>query len=97
MSQRPLLSVIAPLIAGVLTHDDHLAAVACPDGAGVTAEVTRRTTAKIVDRQTPYETLLAYSWSGFRISFCEVQPLEVGGPGPVQRLAGPPGAGAGSG
>ena len=27
----------------------------------------------------------------FSVSCCEVQPLQVGGPGPVQRLAGPPG------
>src|SRR5690348_5626710 len=40
MSQSPLLSVTAPLIGGVLTHDDHPAAVACADGAGVTVEVT---------------------------------------------------------
>src|SRR5436853_7864974 len=36
-------------------------------------------------------TLLANWWSCFRVSCCEVQPLQVGGPGPVQRLAGPPG------
>src|SRR5437868_3412060 len=36
-------------------------------------------------------TLLANWWSYFRVSCCEVQPLQVGGPGPVQRPAGPPG------
>src|SRR5580704_1331169 len=39
----------------------------------------------------PFRTLLAYWWSYFRVLCCEVQPLQVGGPGPVQRLAGPPG------
>src|SRR5437764_15174772 len=36
-------------------------------------------------------TLLANWWSYFRVSCCEVQPLQVGCPGPVQGLAGPPG------
>src|SRR6478752_6425779 len=39
----------------------------------------------------PFRTLLANWWSYFRVSCCEVQPLQVGGPGPVQRLAGPAG------
>ena len=34
---------------------------------------------------------MANWWPYFRVSCCEVQPLQVGGPGPVQRLAGPPG------
>src|SRR5689334_22231512 len=39
----------------------------------------------------PSRTLLANWCSYFRVSCCEVQSLQVGGPGPVQRLAGPPG------
>src|SRR6476661_10295539 len=45
----------------------------------------------IACQNTPHRTLLANWWSYFRVSCCEVQPLQVGGPGPVQRLAGPPG------
>src|ERR1700751_3544479 len=39
----------------------------------------------------PFRTLLAIWWLYFRVSCCEVEPLQVGGPGRVQRLAGPPG------
>ena len=39
----------------------------------------------------PSLTLLANWWSYFRVSCCEVQPLQVGGPGPVEGSAGPPG------
>src|SRR6266498_2358001 len=39
----------------------------------------------------PFRTLLANWWSYFRVSCWEFQPLQVGGSGPVQRLAGPPG------
>src|SRR5215831_18308131 len=39
----------------------------------------------------PFRTLLSNWWSYFRVSCCQVQPLQVGGPGPVQWLAGPPG------
>src|SRR2546421_12659238 len=36
-------------------------------------------------------TLLDNWWSYFRVSCCEVQPLQMGRAGPVQWLAGPPG------
>jgi hypothetical protein len=59
------------------------AAVARFAEAGVTAVAARAAAARIADRCTPDRTLLAYSWSCFRVSCCEVQPLQVGCPGPV--------------